>query len=32
MYEQKTHSIANRIVNLYQPWVRPIVRGKSGKK
>jgi len=32
MYEQKTHSIANRIINLYQPWVRPIVRGKSGKK
>lgn len=23
------HSIADRIVNLAQPWVRPIVRGKS---
>ncbi len=32
MYEQKIHSIAHRIVSLYQYWVRPMVRGKSGKK
>ena len=29
MHEQKTHSIHDRIVSLSQPWVRPIVRGKS---
>ena len=29
MYETKTHSIPRRIVNLSQPWVRPIVRGKA---
>lgn len=29
MYTTRTHSIANRIVNIYQPWVRPIVRGKD---
>ena len=28
MYENHTHSIADRIVNLYQPHVRPMVRGK----
>ncbi len=32
MYEQKIHSIDHRIVSLYQYWVRPMVRGKSGKK
>jgi hypothetical protein len=29
MYEEHTHSIDNRIVNIYQPYVRPIVRGKD---
>ena len=30
MYKTKIHRIANRIVNIYQPHVRPIVRGKAG--
>lgn len=30
MYRTKCHKIADRIVNLYQPHVRPIVRGKAG--
>jgi hypothetical protein len=29
MYQSSTHSIADRIVNIYQPYVRPIVRGKD---
>jgi len=29
MYENKTHSIADRIVSIHQPHVRPIVRGKA---
>jgi hypothetical protein len=29
MYTERTHSIENRIVNIYQPYVRPIVRGKD---
>jgi len=29
MYENRTHSVADRIVSLYQPHVRPIVRGKA---
>ena len=29
MYQNKTHSIEDRIVNIYQPHVRPIVRGKD---
>jgi transposase, IS5 family len=32
MHETQTHSIPDRIVNLHQPYVRPIVRGKEGKK
>lgn len=32
MYEQKTHSVAHRIVSISQPHVRPIVRGKAGKR
>ncbi len=32
MHTQKIHSIENRIVNLHQRYVRPIVRGKEGKK
>jgi hypothetical protein len=30
MYKNNTHSVANRIVSIGQPHVRPIVRGKSG--
>jgi IS5 family transposase len=29
MYKEHTHTIDNRIVNIYQPYVRPIVRGKD---
>jgi len=29
MHNEHTHSIENRIVNIYQPYVRPIVRGKD---
>jgi transposase, IS5 family len=29
MYKDHVHSIDNRIVNIYQPYVRPIVRGKD---
>ena len=29
MYTEHTHSVDNRIVNIYQPYVRPIVRGKD---
>ena len=29
MYENRTHSIADRIVSIYQPHVRPMVRGKA---
>jgi len=32
MYENKTQSIENRIVSITQPHIRPIVRGKAGKK
>jgi len=32
MYETRTHSVADRIVSINQPHVRPIVRGKTGKK
>ncbi len=28
MYENKTHSVENRIVSIMQPYLRPIVRGK----
>lgn len=31
MFEEKKHSIPNRIVSIHQPHIRPIVRGKSGK-
>ena len=30
MYKEKSRRIDNRIVNLYQPWIRPIKRGKAG--
>lgn len=29
MYENKTHKVADKIVNLRQPYIRPIVRGKK---
>lgn len=29
MYDQKTHSVTDRVVNIYQPYVRPIPRGKD---
>tara|TARA_Y100001980_G_C14530866_1_gene306827 strand:- start:33 stop:1598 length:1566 start_codon:yes stop_codon:yes gene_type:complete len=29
MYDNNTHSVPNRIVNIYQPYVRPIPRGKD---
>jgi len=32
MYDNKTHSCKDRIVSIGQPYVRPIVRGKAGKK
>ncbi len=32
MYDDKTHKTADRIVSISQPYVRPIVRGKSGRE
>ena len=32
MYRTKTNSIANRIISIHQPFIRPIVRGKDGRK
>jgi len=29
MYDSRTHSVKDRIVNIYQPYVRPIPRGKD---
>jgi len=29
MYQSRVHSVKDRIVNIYQPYVRPIVRGKD---
>lgn len=29
MYENKIHTVEDRIVSISQPWVRPIVRGKA---
>ncbi len=29
MYEAKTHAVADRIVSIHSPFVRPIVRGKA---
>ena len=28
-YDNKTHQVSDRIVNLSQPYIRPIVRGKA---
>jgi len=30
MYDNKVHSVENRIVSISQPYIRPIVRGKAG--
>lgn len=32
MHSSNTHHVENRIVNIHQPHVRPIKRGKEGKK
>jgi len=32
MYSNRTHTCKDRIVSIPQPYVRPIVRGKNGKK
>ncbi len=32
MYDQKKHTVKDRIVNIFQPHIRPIVRGKAGKQ
>ena len=32
MYTNKTYRCDNRIVSISQPYVRPIIRGKAGKK
>jgi len=32
MFENRIHTVENRIVNLHQPYVRPIVRGKEKSK
>lgn len=29
MYQNKVHSVENRIVSISQPWIRQIVRGKT---
>lgn len=29
MYQNKVHRVENRIVSIAQPWLRPIVRGKT---
>lgn len=29
MYDNKVHSVKQRIVSIRQPWIRPIVRGKE---
>ena len=31
MYEKKTQNVKDRIVSFCQPWVRPVVRGKTGR-
>jgi IS5 family transposase len=32
MYTDKKHIVANRIVNIHQPFIRPILRGKEKNK
>jgi hypothetical protein len=31
MYDNRTHTVEDRIVSLSRPFIRPIVRGKAGK-
>ncbi|MBK5247656.1 MAG: IS5 family transposase, partial [Peptostreptococcaceae bacterium] len=31
MFQEKKHTVPNRIVNIHQPHIRPMVRGKQGK-
>ena len=31
MYDNRVHSVPDRIVSISQPYVRPIVRGKAGR-
>ncbi len=32
MYDHKKHTVKDRIINIFQPHIRPIVRGKAGKQ
>lgn len=32
MFDNKTNQVANRIVSLFKPYLRPIVRGKENKR
>jgi hypothetical protein len=32
MFQEKKHTVSNRIVSIHQPHIRPMVRGKQGKK
>jgi len=32
MYDHRRHQVSDRIVSISQPYVRPIVRGKAGKR
>jgi IS5 family transposase len=32
MYQNKKHQVADRIVSVYMPFIRPIVRGKAGSE
>ena len=31
MYDNKSHTVKDRIVSIHQPYIRPMVRGKAGK-
>jgi len=31
MFQEKKHSVSNRIVSIHQPHIRPMVRGKAGR-
>ena len=31
MFQEKKHTVSNRIVSIHQPHIRPMVRGKQGK-
>ncbi len=32
MYRTRANSVEKRIVSIHQPFIRPVVRGKDGKK